>query len=205
MNINIFLLVTLLTGGMLGNTIGVMAADRGSIPGGSGNVDINVSRVSRTCSVAVSGNNQNLGTVSLLYPDNPGSTSLKLKGVTVFDLQGCQNMVLTLTMQAESTVATGLSPLSRYHGLFPNYGSYDGNFYEVALSGNGISGGKTDGEFTHLVPLDGGPADPPILIKPVVDNYQLEATTVYNLLVIDLLGTNPGTYKTWYTYNFTYV
>ncbi|EKB5319526.1 type 1 fimbrial protein [Salmonella enterica] len=203
MNINIFLLVTLLTGGMLGNTIGVMAADRGSIPGGSGNVDIDVSRVSRTCSVAVSGNNQNLGTVSLLYPDNLGSSYLK--GVTVFDLQGCQNMVLTLTMQAESTVATGLSPLSRYRGLFSSYGSYDVNFYEVSLSGNGISGGGADGEFMHLVPLDGGPADPPILIKPVVDNYQLEATTVYNLWIISLLGTNPGTYETWYTYNFTYV
>ncbi|EAA1523707.1 type 1 fimbrial protein [Salmonella enterica] len=203
MNINIFLLVTLLTGGMLGNTSGVMAADRGSIPGGSGDVDINVSRVSRTCSVAVSGNNQNLGTVSLLLPDDLSSTSLK--GVTVFELQGCQNMVLTLTMQAESTVATGNSPRARYQGLFPNYGSYDGNFYEVALSGDGISGGKTDGSFTHLVPLDGGPADPAIVIKPVVDNYQLKATTVFNLYVMDLLSVTPGTYRTWYTYNFTYV
>ncbi|EEM7558663.1 TPA: type 1 fimbrial protein [Salmonella enterica] len=205
MNINIFLLVTLLTGGMLGNTSGVMAADRGSIPGGSGDVDINVSRVSRTCSVAVSGSNQNLGTVSLLFPDG-SSSSPYLKGVTVFELQGCQNMVLTLTMQAESTVvATGDDSRARYHGLFPNYGSYDGNFYEVALSGNGISGGETDGSFTHLVPLDGGPADPAIVIKPVVDNYQLKATTVFNLYVVGLLGITPGTYRTWYTYNFTYV
>ncbi|EBA8134893.1 hypothetical protein OL032_003447 [Salmonella enterica] len=203
MNINIFLLVTLLTGGMLGNTSGVMAADRGSIPGGSGDVDINVSRVSRTCSVAVSGNNQNLGTVSLLVPDDYSSSSLK--SVTVFELQGCQNMVLTLTMQAESTVATGVSPRSRYQGLFSNYGSYDGNFYEVSLSGNGISGGGTDGSFMHLVPLDGGLADPAIVIRPVVDNYQLEATTVFNLYINDLLGIRPGIYKTWYTYNFTYV
>ncbi|HIF2342999.1 TPA: hypothetical protein ACXZPU_004506 [Salmonella enterica] len=205
MNINIFLLVTLLTGGMLGNTSGVMAADRGSIPGGSGDVDINVSRVSRTCSVAVSGNNQNLGTVPLLLPDDSGSSYLK--GVTVFELQGCQNMVLTLTMQAESTVATeDGGPRARYQGLFPNYGaSHDGNYYEVALSGNGISGGGTDGSFTHLVPLDGGPADPAIVIKPVVDNYQLKATTVFNLYVVGLLGITPGTYRTWYTYNFTYV
>lgn len=202
MNINI-LLVTLLTGCMVGSIGGVMAADRGSIPGGVGDVNINVSRVSRTCSVAVSGNNQNLGTVSLIQTDDPSSSSLK--GVTVFELQGCQNMVLTLTMQAESTVATGMSPRSRYQGIFSGYGSYDGNFYEVALSGTGISGGAIDGEFTHLVPLDGGPADPAIVINPVADNYQLTATTVFNLYINGLLGTSPGTYKTWYTYNFTYV
>ncbi|ECS5287832.1 type 1 fimbrial protein [Salmonella enterica subsp. enterica serovar Durban] len=196
MNINIFL-VTLLTGCMVGSIGGVMAADRDSIPGGQGDVDINVSRVSRTCSVVASGNNQELGTVYLtsFAQEEPHDS-------TVFNLQGCQGMTLTLTMQAEAT-----SSGERYHGIFPGVGGVSdaGNYYVVALKGNGVSGGEIS-SYGNLVPLDNGPADRAIMIKPDVSNYSLEASTYFIPLSNDgLMGSTPGSYNTWYTYNFTYI
>lgn len=169
---NTFKYVALAALGLTGSSVVIAASISGdTVAGSSGVMAIAGTVITTTCAASIDSTDHSFVMVSNEVAGKTTGDVLAEPGSTIM-LTGCNGQNITATANANNRI-------DEWHGRFDGVTGNDLVRFQVAVAGEGITGGAEGrGQAgSHRFPLNGSAPNIPLVINVNSDNYMLKLTT----------------------------